>query len=174
MMKKIEWMLLSELMKNSKNSDRELAKRIGVSQPTVTRTRTRLEKEGYIKEYTMIPDFGKLGFELMSISLAKMKKEPTEEEYVKLKKSGSEVLKKHPFAIVMAMSGRGCGYDRVVIAFHENYTSFLEFMEESRKSPFSEVYEYEDFLVGISGYHYMPLTLSALANYLSTVKEKKK
>ena len=85
-MKKIEWKLISELMKNSKNSDRELAKRIGVSQPTITRARSRLEKEGYIKEYTMIPDFGKLGFELMSINLAKMRKEPTEEEYIKIKK----------------------------------------------------------------------------------------
>jgi DNA-binding Lrp family transcriptional regulator len=94
-------------MKNSKNSDRELAKIIGVSQPTITRTRSRLEKEGHIKEYTMIPDFKKLGFELMSINLAKMKKEPTEEEYIKIKKIGSEVLKKHPFAIMMAMSGWG-------------------------------------------------------------------
>jgi DNA-binding Lrp family transcriptional regulator len=171
-MKKIEWKLISELMKNSKNSDRELAKKIGVSQPTITRARSRLEKEGYIKEYTMIPDFSKLGFELMSINLAKMKKEPTEEEYIKIKKMGSEVLKKHPFAIVMAMSGRGCGYDKVIIAFHENYTSFLEFMEESRKFPFSEVYDYENFLVGTSGYHYMPLTFSALANYLSTSRVK--
>jgi DNA-binding Lrp family transcriptional regulator len=172
-MKDFELKLISELMKDSKQSDRELAKKTGVSQPTVTRTRTRLEKEGYIKEYTMIPDFGKLGFELMSINLAKMRKEPTEEEYIKIKKNGSEVLKKHPFAIVMAMSGRGLGYDRVIIAFHENYTSFLEFMEESRESPFSEVYDYENFLVGISGYHYMPLTFSALADYLSTLKEKK-
>jgi DNA-binding Lrp family transcriptional regulator len=172
-MKDFELKLISELMKDSRRSDRELAKIIGVSQPTVTRLRNKLEKEGYVKEYTMIPDFGKLGFELMSVNLAKMRKEPTEEEYIKIKKSGNEVLKKHPFALVMAMSGRGCGYDRVIIAFHENYTSFLEFMEESRKSPFSEVYDYENFLVGISGYHYMPFTLSALANYLSTLKEKK-
>jgi len=172
MLKKIEWMLLSELVKNSKQSDRELAKKIGVSQPTVTRTRTTLEKEGYIKEYTIIPDFSKLGFELMSINLANMKKEPTEEEYIKIKKIGSEVLKRHPFAIVMAMNGRGLGYDKVIIAFHEDYTSFLEFMEESKKFPFSEVYDYENFLVGISGNHHMPLTFSALANYLSTSREK--
>jgi DNA-binding Lrp family transcriptional regulator len=48
-------------MKNSRKSDRQLARAIGTSQPTVTRIRSRLEKEGYIKEYTMIPDFGKLG-----------------------------------------------------------------------------------------------------------------
>jgi DNA-binding Lrp family transcriptional regulator len=51
---KLDLKLIAELMKNSKQSDRELAKKLGVSQPTVTRTRTRLEKEGYIKEYTLI------------------------------------------------------------------------------------------------------------------------
>ncbi|MFZ0965605.1 MAG: Lrp/AsnC family transcriptional regulator, partial [Candidatus Bathyarchaeia archaeon] len=60
-MKKVELNLISELMKNSRQSDRNLAKVIGVSQPTVTRIRNKLEKEGYIREYTMIPDFSKLG-----------------------------------------------------------------------------------------------------------------
>jgi len=34
--------LLLELLKDSKRSDRELAKVLGVSQPTVSRTRSRL------------------------------------------------------------------------------------------------------------------------------------
>jgi DNA-binding Lrp family transcriptional regulator len=42
----IELKILSELMKNARISDRELAKKIGVSQPTVSRIRSRLEKEG--------------------------------------------------------------------------------------------------------------------------------
>jgi len=48
-MREIEWKVLSELMKNSKLSDRELARKLGSSQPTVTRTRRRLEEKGYIK-----------------------------------------------------------------------------------------------------------------------------
>jgi Mn-dependent DtxR family transcriptional regulator len=35
-------------MKDSKRSDRELAKLFHVSQPTVTRIRAKLEKTGYI------------------------------------------------------------------------------------------------------------------------------
>jgi DNA-binding Lrp family transcriptional regulator len=170
---KIEWKLISELMKNSKNSDRELAKIIGVSQPTITRTRSRLEKEGYIKEYTMIPDFSKLGFEIMSVSLTKMKKELTEEERVKVRELGNEILSKHPFAIVMAMSGMGLGYDRVVIAFHENYGSYMRFVQETNRFPNAELYDNQSFLVSTSGDHYMPLTFSELANYLSKMKEKK-
>ena len=38
--------VLLELLKDSKRSDRELAKVLGVSQPTVSRTRWRLVKEG--------------------------------------------------------------------------------------------------------------------------------
>jgi DNA-binding Lrp family transcriptional regulator len=53
-MKKIELKLLPELLNDSRRSDRDLARSLGTSQPTVTRTRIRLEKEGYLKEYTVI------------------------------------------------------------------------------------------------------------------------
>jgi DNA-binding Lrp family transcriptional regulator len=46
--------VLNELIKNSSRSDHKLAKAIGVFQPTVTRLRNQLEKEGYIQEYTVI------------------------------------------------------------------------------------------------------------------------
>ena len=45
-MKDVELKLISELMKNSRRSDRELAKTIGVSQPTVSRLIRKLEKNG--------------------------------------------------------------------------------------------------------------------------------
>jgi len=53
-LKDVELKSISELMKSSRRSDRELAKAIGVSQPTISRTIKRLEKEKLIKEYTMI------------------------------------------------------------------------------------------------------------------------
>jgi Lrp/AsnC family transcriptional regulator for asnA, asnC and gidA len=67
-MKDVAVKLISELMKNSRKSDRELARAIGVSQPTVTRLRGKLEKEGIIKEYTMIPDFKRLGYQIMAVT----------------------------------------------------------------------------------------------------------
>jgi DNA-binding Lrp family transcriptional regulator len=75
-MKDVELKLVVELMKNSRRSDRELARTLGVSQPTVTRTRARLEKEGFIKEYTIVPDFSKLGFGIMSVFFMKTKQSP--------------------------------------------------------------------------------------------------
>ncbi|MGC9346262.1 MAG: Lrp/AsnC family transcriptional regulator, partial [Candidatus Bathyarchaeales archaeon] len=60
--------LLYEFMKNSKRSDRELAKAVGVSQPTITRMRKNLEKLGYIREYTIMPALEKLGFEIITLN----------------------------------------------------------------------------------------------------------
>jgi DNA-binding Lrp family transcriptional regulator len=45
-MKKNEMRLLVELIKNCSRSDRKLAKVLGTSQPTVTRMRNRVVKEG--------------------------------------------------------------------------------------------------------------------------------
>ena len=57
-----ELKVIIELLKNSRRSDRELSKAIGVSQPTVSRTIDKLKKQGYIKEFTIIPDFKKTWF----------------------------------------------------------------------------------------------------------------
>jgi DNA-binding Lrp family transcriptional regulator len=45
-MKDSELRLTAELMKNSRRSDRELAKALGVSQPMISRMIKKLEKEG--------------------------------------------------------------------------------------------------------------------------------
>jgi DNA-binding Lrp family transcriptional regulator len=71
--KSVELKLLCELIKNSRKSDRKLAKLVGVSQPTVTRTRTRLEKEGLI-EYSGVPNLRKIGFEIIAITFANWKR----------------------------------------------------------------------------------------------------
>lgn len=73
-MKTIELKLISELMKNSRRSDRELAKALDVSQPTISRLIKKLEKEKYIKEYTIMPDSHKLGYELAAFTLVELKK----------------------------------------------------------------------------------------------------
>ena len=60
--------LLYELMKNSKRSDRELAKVVDVSQPTITRLRKGLEQINLIREYTVLPALDKLGFEVLAFN----------------------------------------------------------------------------------------------------------
>src|SRR5512136_1555765 len=71
-LKPIDYKLLFELMKDSHRSDRQLAKALGVSQPTVTRRRAMLE-ENFIEGYTVIPKFGQIGFEIAAFTYLKSK-----------------------------------------------------------------------------------------------------
>lgn len=129
-MKEIEWKLLSELMKNSRRSDRELARAMHTSQPTVTRARNKLEKEGYIKEYAVIPNFCKLGYEILALTFVKPKKGLTAEELTKVRKMGSEIEKEMAFEVIMAVLGAGLGYDGVIVSLHKNYTSYAELIKK--------------------------------------------
>ena len=171
-MKDIRLRLLAELMRNSKTSDRELAGKLRVSQPTVSRVRAKLEKEGYIKEYTLIPDFRKLGFEIMAVTLVKMKKELTEKETAEIWKFADVFMKENPFAFMMALDGNGLGYDRIVMSLHEDYADFVRFVRATKEVPMTEFAAFDSFMVSLSSKHYLPLTLSIVADYLLVMKEK--
>jgi len=164
--------LLSELLKNSKASDRELGVKLGVSQPTVSRIRAKFEKDGFIKEYTFVPDFRKLGFEIMALTLVKLKKELTMEQVRAIWKFADEYEKTNPFAYVMAADGTGLGYDRVVISLHRDYSDFVRFVRATREVPFAELGAFDSFLVSLSSKHYRPFTFSVLADYLLTLKDE--
>jgi DNA-binding Lrp family transcriptional regulator len=172
-LKNIELKVISELMKNSKMSDRELAKIVGVSQPTVTRTRTRLEKERFIQEYTTIPDFVKLGYELMAFIFLHYQIPLTEEEYEKVKKEARELEKKIPHGTLMILGGAGFGYERIVVSLHENYSSFVELLELIRASSVRPITDMKTFLAPLEGArHFQPLTLSQISRHLLTKKKQ--
>ena len=124
-MKDIERKLVSELMKNCRRSDRKLAKVLGVSQPTVTRTLHKLEKEGIIKEYTIVPDFRKLGYTLLAVTFVKLKKYLSQDELKKARESARVSIESN-LNFVMLERGMGMGYDGVFLSFHKDYTSFTD------------------------------------------------
>ena len=166
-MKEIEWKLLSELMKNSRRSDKELARAVGCSQPTLTRTRRKLETEGYIKEYTLIPDFHKLGYELLSLIFVKLRKGLDREGVDRARKIAQEGLPKTPFAIIIMERGRGLGYDGVVLSLHEDYTSHMKLMSRLRQLTFLDISTIDSLIVSLGDkVHYRPLTMAPLAKHL--------
>jgi len=122
-MKPIDYTILSELMKNSKISDRQLARQIGVSQPTVTRRRARLEKERLLN-YTAIPDFTKLGFEIMAFTFAMSKQKGIPKEHVSKAKA---FFAKRPDVIFIS-TGSGMERNRMNISLHKSYSDYVEFM----------------------------------------------
>jgi DNA-binding Lrp family transcriptional regulator len=172
-MKTIELKLISELMKNSRRSDRELAKVIGVSQPTVSRMISRLQKEGVIREYTMIPDFNKLGYKILALTFVKLKKTLSQEELEKVREVTKQKVMKSSCAIVMLGRGLGLGYDGVIMAFYKDYSEHLEHVKALHRYPFSDLYGMESFLISLEDkVHYRPLTLSALARSQLETKRK--
>lgn len=172
-MKETEWKLICELMKNSRRSDRDLAKAIGASQPTVTRIRSKLEKEGYIREYTMIPDFAKLGYELMAVTFVKLRKVLSEEEIEDARKIAKESLTKVSFPLFMLERGMGLGYQGIILSFHESYASYLALRDWLREFTFLELSEIESFLVNLKDkISYMPPTFALIAKHFATLKKQ--
>ena len=129
--------LLAELLKDSHRSDREIAKTLRVSQPTVTRKRKDVEKR-LTDGYTVIPKWKELGFEIVAINFVKhhvkfAKAEEREEAYSRVKEW---MMKQRN--VILAIEGQGMGYDGVFVSFHKNYSEFAEFIKE-HNSAFSDL-----------------------------------
>jgi DNA-binding Lrp family transcriptional regulator len=149
-LKPIDYKILFELMKDSHRSDRQLAKSLGVSQPTVTRRRAMLE-ENFIEGYTVIPKFGQIGFEIASFTFLKSKlKFKTGEEKSESLQKMKEWYMKQP-NVILVLDGRGMGWDAVCVSLHENFTNFAEFIR-AHDSELSEwVVESQTFHADLKG-----------------------
>jgi DNA-binding Lrp family transcriptional regulator len=136
-LKPIDYKLLFELMKNSHRSDRQLAKVLGVSQPTVTRRRAMLE-QNFIEGYTVIPKFGKIGFEIAAFTFAKSKlKQKTKQDKEEALKKMKEWYMKQP-NVIAVQDGRGMGWDMICISFHNNFSDFANFTR-AQESDLSDI-----------------------------------
>jgi DNA-binding Lrp family transcriptional regulator len=166
-MKDIELRLVAELMKNSRRSDRELARALGVSQPTVSRMRIKLEKRKVIKEYTMIPDFNQIGYDIMATMLMKMEEPLNEEKLEKIHEATAELEKTSPYSALIAVNCTGKEKNRVVIAFYKNYSDYANAMNITKQLPFADIGSIESYLADLKDKtNYRVLSLSAIADEL--------
>jgi DNA-binding Lrp family transcriptional regulator len=144
--------LLFELLKDSRRSDRELARVLGVSQPTVTRMRQRLVKEGMIKEFTVIPDFVEMGYELMAISCVRTKTSINE-----LSERGAEWWKKYP-NVIFAAAAKGMRKNGVIISLHKSFTDYSEFVKEQLLHWKDEITDHDTMIISLKGIIAKPLS----------------
>jgi DNA-binding Lrp family transcriptional regulator len=174
-MREIEWKLLSELMKNSRRSDRELAKAIGSSQPTVSRNRKKLEEKGYIRQYTTIPNFSKIGYNLLALTFVKMKRVANSEELQKASEITQQALGESHYEVFMVERGIGLGHHGVIASFHEDYNAYIDFRDFLTQFSFLEIMRIDSFIVNLNDkIRYRPLNFQTLAKHLLTLRDSKK
>ena len=173
-LKDVELRLISELMKNSRRSDRELARAMNVSQPTVTSLIIKLEKTGVIKEYTMIPDFTKIGYEIMATILMEMKEPLTEENLKKVYEATAKLEETSPYSALIALNCAGKDKNRVVIAFYKDYSDYADAMRITKELPFAKIDSIVGYLSDLNDKtNYRVLSLLPLASdLLQRVKKK--
>jgi len=156
--------LLVELLKNSKRSDRELARVLNSSQPTITRARQKLEREGFIRGYTIVADWRKLGFEIMAFTFVKMRPEIRSGEMLRKVKQYST---KFPFAIYVA-SGEGFGMTGVVVALHRSYREYMHYLSEFRIEWKDYVEDIKSFITALGESEVKELSFTYLAKAILT------
>jgi DNA-binding Lrp family transcriptional regulator len=137
--------VLKELIRNSKRSDREIAKAIGASQPTVTRTRKVLEK--YIRSYTIIPEFGEIGYEIVAFTFSKAKVYDRKEAEAKLPAISNWYEKHHN--VIFASDGEGLGKDGIMVSLHKNYSRYADFMRDYLANFADFVSDVQSFIVSL-------------------------
>ena len=149
--------LLVELLKDSKRSDRELAKVLDVSQATVSRMRNKLVRDGLIKEFTIIPDFAKMGFELLAITTLRSKRNKNDAE--------KAIIVRHVAKpnVIFASRAQGMGKNAVIISIHKDYTDYSNFLEEIIFEAEGIMENYDALLISLKGFIAKPLSLKYLA-----------
>ncbi len=145
-MNKLAKSLLKELTSNSKQSDREISKKLKITQPTISRQRKKLEKEGIIEKYTLIPNLEKLDIEFVTFITLQWK------DYSKTKelKKFNHFLK---YDKRVLFSAPGEGFEdktKIIMTFHKNYHSYELFLREIRANWKDDVESMDAFLVSTS------------------------
>jgi len=143
--------LLQELIKNSKRSDRDLAKILGVSQPTLTRMRKRLERDKYILDYTVIPNMTKLGFEIVAFTFLNVERyDPKTGELDYAVGERAHKWLSHNSKIIFVAGGEGMeGKNCMMISAHRDFTDFTDFISDLRDQWAAHIKNMDSFLVSL-------------------------
>ncbi len=162
-----EKQVLVELIKNCKTSDQEIARKLKTSRPTVLKIRNRLEKKGFIRGYTSLIDFEKLGLNIQAVILYRWK------DYSKAKelKSTIKFIRSLP-EVILFVKGEGAGSKTdLIISVHNDLKDYEEFIRKLKYQWKNNVENVEVFLSSFDGI-FKNYELSSLA--ISKLDEKKR
>jgi DNA-binding Lrp family transcriptional regulator len=143
--------LLQELVKNSKRSDRDLAKLLDVSQPTLTRMRRRLENDNYILDYTAIPNLTKLGYEIAAFTFFNVDRyDPKSGDLDNVVGERAHKWVGNNSNVIFAAGGEGLhGKNCMMITVHRDFTEYTDFVTNLRGQWAHKITDMETFLVSL-------------------------
>ncbi len=124
-----EKQVFAELLKDARQSDREIARKLKMSQPSVSRIRQKLEKTGLIKRYAALPDISKCGLNLFAITFFEWKDHTKKEELNEL----VSFLSSHPNVILFGKGEGMSGRTTIILSIHSDYESFFEMIHQIRE-----------------------------------------
>ncbi|MEM1658109.1 MAG: Lrp/AsnC family transcriptional regulator [Candidatus Jordarchaeales archaeon] len=136
--------LLFELIKCSRRSDKELSKIIGCTRATVYRRRKELEEEGLIKEYTVIPNLAKMGYEICAFIFLSWREYPSEDELV----VGRKWLASLP-NVLFCSAGEGLATN-IIVSLHRNFADFSSFIDFLRRASQPKLDNLQFFIVSLT------------------------
>jgi DNA-binding Lrp family transcriptional regulator len=153
--------LLKEMLKNSRRSDRELAKAVKASQPTVTRNRKLLTQ--YIRSYTIVPEFSKIGYEILAFTFAKSRTFDSKALETRFPTAKEWFMKRHN--VVFVSDGEGLEKDFAVVSLHKDYSRYANFMRDCTLN-FSDIMsDFQSFIISLkTGMIMKPFDLAYLAD----------
>ncbi|MBX5326454.1 Lrp/AsnC family transcriptional regulator [Candidatus Bathyarchaeota archaeon A05DMB-4] len=166
-MKDVELMLVSELMKDCRRSDGELAKALGISRVAVRRLIKKLNEEKYINEYAAIPNFTKLGFGVLVVTLIKCEKNLSLDEYERVIDAGEKLDEEIGLPVVTVVKGVGSDYDLLLVSVHKDFSDYREMIVKLRQLPCFGKASVETFVANlVNTRRICPLAFSSLARYM--------
>jgi DNA-binding Lrp family transcriptional regulator len=154
--------VFGELLRDSGRSDREIARLLGVSQPTVTRFRHKLVEDGWVRQFTVVPGFVKLGFQVLVLTFfrSQLKNESSRSKWLALLSEPS---------VVFAAECNGMGMDSVVVSLHRSYSDYVDFVRKLRSEGGEGVKMVDSVIMSLEGSVLKPFNLKDLAK---TLQEK--
>ena len=142
--------VLRELLKDSSQSDRVIAKKVGISQPTISRLKKSLIESGAILSFSAIPNFSKMGFKLMALTFVKLKYNFSDiETHDEGHLTAQEWFSKQP-NVIFSEYCRGMGMNGLAISLHYSYHDFEGYIKKHNKEIGHNVSELETVLVDLS------------------------
>jgi len=120
-----------------------------------------------IQTYTVIPDFTKVGYEMIAFTFAKAKTYRREDAEKMIQRAKEWTVKRSN--VVMASDGEGLGKDTVIVSLHRNYSEYANFMRSFAVDWADYVSDFQSFIVSLrDGLSIKPFDLKYLADDIRT------